>query len=58
MRHHNIRVKNIAALTVRGFGSIIFRINDVAPGENQNGQENSAALICFSIKSNKTFVES
>lgn len=36
---------------------MIFWINDVAPGENQNGQENSAALICVNIKSNKKFVQ-
>ena len=37
-------------LTVLGLGSSIICINDFAPGENQIGQENSAACIYTGAK--------
>lgn len=42
--------KLVSVLTVSGFGSRILCISDVAAGENQNGHENCAALICKTRK--------
>lgn len=37
-------------LTVLGLESSILRNNEVTPGENQGGEENSAWLICMDAK--------
>lgn len=44
------QIKKDFVLTVSGLGSSILRINDVAPGENQNGHEKSAVSICTPIR--------
>ena len=45
----------ISSLTVSGLGSSILSNNAATPGENQNGHENSAALICIYKKRSQKF---